>query len=53
MTEVRTDVDPTTAARTIIALSDGLQIQWLYEDGAFDMAGPVRSYVDSLSTPRP
>jgi AcrR family transcriptional regulator len=46
--ELRPDVDPVVVARTVIALSDGLQIQWLYEDGGFDMTGPVTAYVESL-----
>ena len=46
--ELRADVDPELAARTLIALSDGLQIQWLYEDGAFDMTGPIKAYVETL-----
>jgi AcrR family transcriptional regulator len=49
--EVRPDVDPEVAGRTIIALSDGLQVQWLYEDGGFDLAGPVKAYVESLLSP--
>jgi AcrR family transcriptional regulator len=46
--ELRLDVDPVVVARTVIALSDGLQIQWLYEDGGFDMTGPVTAYVETL-----
>jgi len=49
--ELRADVDPTTVARTVIALCDGLQLLWLYGDGSFDMAGPVRSYLDTLLPP--
>lgn len=46
--ELRPDVEPAVAARTITALSDGLQVQWLYEHRGFDLARPVRAYVDSL-----
>ena len=46
--ELRADLDATEVARTMIALLDGLQIQWLYEDGGFDMTVPLRSYVRGL-----
>ncbi len=48
--EVRPEVDPAAAARTLIAISDGLQVQWLYEDFALDMAGDMRKYVEGLIT---
>jgi len=52
--ELRPELDPTQVARTMIALLDGLQIQWLYEDSGFDMTVPLTAYVDSLRTsPRP
>ncbi|MCL2514817.1 MAG: TetR/AcrR family transcriptional regulator [Microbacteriaceae bacterium] len=46
--ELRPDVDPAVAARAIIALMDGLQVQWLYENGGIDMAADLKSYLDSL-----
>ncbi|WP_030437603.1 TetR/AcrR family transcriptional regulator [Actinoplanes subtropicus] len=46
--DLRPELDPTEVARTLIALLDGLQIQWLYEDGGFDMTVPLRAYVRSL-----
>jgi AcrR family transcriptional regulator len=46
--ELRPDLDPTEVTRTLIALLDGLQIQWLYEDGGFDMTVPLRAYVRGL-----
>jgi len=46
--DLRPELDPAEVTRTLIALLDGLQIQWLYEDGGFDMTVPVRSYVRSL-----
>ena len=51
--DIRPDLDPTDAARTMIALLDGLQIQWLYEDSSFDMTIPLRTYVASLRTSPP
>lgn len=38
-------VDPHTAAQQLIALMDGLQIQWLLDGGATDMAGAVRAHL--------
>lgn len=46
--ELRPELDPIEVARTLIALLDGLQIQWLYEDGGFDMTVPLRAYVRGL-----
>lgn len=45
--------DPVQVTRTLVALLDGLQIQWLYEDRTFDMTVPVRNYVDSLRVTDP
>jgi len=50
--DLRHELDSTQVARTMIALLDGLQIQWLYEDSGFDMTIPLTAYVDSLRTPR-
>jgi len=41
-------VDCRSAARTLIALMDGLQIQWLYDRDGVDMAAEVRRYAQSL-----
>ncbi|NUU25708.1 MAG: TetR/AcrR family transcriptional regulator [Streptomycetaceae bacterium] len=44
-------VDPAAAARQLIALMDGLQVQWLYAPGT-DMAGTVRAHLQAqLTTP--
>lgn len=51
--EVKPDVVPEVAARTLIALSDGMQVQWLYEDYEVDMSGPVRTWVHTLLTAPP
>jgi AcrR family transcriptional regulator len=51
-TDLRRELDPTEVARTLIALLDGLQIQWLYEDSGFDMTVPLNAYVETLRTPR-
>lgn len=43
-------VDPASAARTLIALMDGLQVQWLLDRASVHMADDVRRYVQSLLT---
>jgi AcrR family transcriptional regulator len=45
--QLRPGVDCGTAARTLIALMDGLQVQWLLHREAVDMAGDLRRYVQS------
>lgn len=47
---LRSGVDPASAARTLVALMDGLQVQWLYDRDSVDMAAEVRRYVASLLT---
>ncbi|MEN2740592.1 TetR family transcriptional regulator [Microbacterium sp. X-17] len=49
---LRPGVDPATAARQLTALLDGLQIQWLYDDG-FDMTQPLTAYLDLVLAPAP
>jgi AcrR family transcriptional regulator len=48
--QLRPEVDPSSAARSAVALMDGLQIQWLYDRNSVDMAAEVRRYVQSLLT---
>lgn len=43
-------VDPVTAGRQLIAVMDGLQVQWLLSDGAIDMVEPVRALVQANLT---
>lgn len=43
-------VDVDSAARTLVALMDGLQVQWLLEKHAIDMAEEVRRYLRPLLT---
>jgi AcrR family transcriptional regulator len=42
--------DCASAARTLIALMDGLQIQWLLDPEGVDMAGDLRRYLRPLLT---
>ncbi|GII54179.1 TetR family transcriptional regulator [Planotetraspora thailandica] len=47
---LRPGIDPGTAARQLVALMDGMQVQWLLDDGATDMAGVVRAHVQAQLT---
>ncbi|MGC5166783.1 TetR family transcriptional regulator [Luteimicrobium sp. DT211] len=52
--ELRDGVDPAVAGHRIIALMDGLQVQWLYRRDAVDMAAELRDAIDGLlRTPLP
>ncbi|WP_031087722.1 TetR/AcrR family transcriptional regulator [Streptomyces sp. NRRL WC-3549] len=49
---LREGVDPALAGAQLIALMDGLQVQWLLSDGATDMAGVLRAHIqDRLTVP--
>nr|AGU09820.1 Bacterial regulatory protein, tetR family [uncultured organism] len=43
-------VDPGSAARSLIALMDGMQVQWLLDRDSIDMVEETRRYVRSLLT---
>ena len=50
--ELREGIDPHRAGQQLIALWDGLQIQWLFERDAIDMEEQLRDLVNSkLVTP--
>lgn len=42
---LRPDVEPAGAARELVALMDGVQVQWLFDPDSVDMAGLVRAHV--------
>lgn len=44
-------VEPARAARAIIALRDGLQVQWLTAPDRVDVVGDLVRYIGSLLTP--
>jgi AcrR family transcriptional regulator len=46
--DLRPEVSPEAAARGVIALMDGLQIQWLLDRNSVDMAADLRSYLSTL-----
>ena len=47
---LREGTDITSAARTSVAVWDGLQIQWLLDKESVDMAGELRRYLQALVT---
>ncbi|WP_017592344.1 TetR/AcrR family transcriptional regulator [Nocardiopsis potens] len=48
---LRPGVTPEDAATLLIAVMDGLQVQWLYDQGAVDMPRLVEVVLDALSAP--
>ena len=46
--QLRPGTDCASAARTLIALMDGLQVQWLLAPDRIDMAGDLRRYLQPL-----
>ena len=48
--QLRPGTDCAGAARTLVALMDGLQIQWLLDRDGVDMAGDLRRYLQPLLT---
>lgn len=45
---LRLGVDPEVEARTIVALMDGLQLQWLLDPGRVDMAAALRAHLAQM-----
>jgi AcrR family transcriptional regulator len=43
-------MEPGSAARSLVALMDGLQVQWLLDRDSVDMAEETRRYIRSLLT---
>ncbi len=48
--ELREDIDPDVAGPQLVALMDGLQVQWLHDGGATDMAGIIGAHVAAQLT---
>ena len=48
--QLRPGTDCASAARTLIALMDGLQVQWLLDADEVDMAAELRRYLQPLLT---
>ncbi len=47
---LRPGTDPGVAARQLVALMDGLQIQWLLDGGRTDMVAAVRAHLEAQLT---
>ncbi|MGA1838094.1 TetR family transcriptional regulator C-terminal domain-containing protein [Herbiconiux sp. 11R-BC] len=45
---LRDGVDPVAAARSTIAVMDGLQVQWLLDRSLLDMAEELRTFLRQL-----
>ena len=45
---LREQVDPERAGRGMIALMDGLQVQWLYDRGGVDMSAELAAWIDAV-----
>ena len=45
---LRDGVDPSIAARTLIALEDGAQVQWLYRPEDVDVPALMRAYLEQV-----
>ena len=48
--EVRTDVPPDVLARLVVAISDGLQLQWLYDKNV-DYPAELSQFIEILMRP--
>ena len=47
--EVRPETDPDEVAKELMAISDGLQVQWALDQERFDLPGSILGYYDRLS----
>ena len=47
---LRPGVDPAVVGGQLIALMDGLQLQWLLDDGRTDMTASVRAFIAAQLT---
>jgi AcrR family transcriptional regulator len=48
--QLRAGVEPVAAARSALALMDGLQLQWLLDTTSVDMAADIEAYFRQLAT---
>lgn len=49
---LRADVDPALAASALVALWDGIQLQWLLEPDSVDVAAHLRAFEALVTVPR-
>jgi AcrR family transcriptional regulator len=50
---LREGVEPATAAASVIALWEGIQLQWLYTPGVIDVGATLRAYLDLVIVETP
>jgi AcrR family transcriptional regulator len=48
--DLRSDVEPSSTARALVALQDGLQVQWLLDPDGVDIAEELEAYVRPMLT---
>jgi AcrR family transcriptional regulator len=48
--KLRHGITPAAAARQLVALMDGLQVQWLLDNSSVDMAGELKTFLGSITT---
>ncbi|MGJ3190105.1 TetR/AcrR family transcriptional regulator [Paenarthrobacter sp. FR1] len=46
--DIRADIDAVAIAQECIAVSDGLQLQWVISDGRIDIVERIRDFMDRL-----
>jgi hypothetical protein len=47
---LRPGVMPAVASRQLVALMDGLQLQWLLDNDSLDMAAELRAFLRAITT---
>ncbi|MGW6025145.1 TetR/AcrR family transcriptional regulator [Streptomyces sp. NPDC055099] len=47
--QLKPEIEPESVAREILAVSDGLQVQWAIAEGRLDFVGLYRAYLDRLT----
>ncbi|WP_052357497.1 TetR/AcrR family transcriptional regulator [Leifsonia aquatica] len=50
---LRAGVEPDLAAATVVALWEGIQLQWLYAPDRIDVPAALRAYLDLVIAPSP
>ena len=48
--QLRSGIAPSTAARQLVALMDGLQVQWLLDNDSVDMPAEVVAFLEAVTT---
>ncbi|WP_066285274.1 TetR/AcrR family transcriptional regulator [Arthrobacter sp. B6] len=48
--QLRSGIAPSTAARQLVALMDGLQVQWLLDNDSVDMPAEVVAFLEAITT---